>query len=425
MYGCWHIAMSLVRQVGTLLVVPHPILSFQGPEQRCKQDRRAGRRALWAVWLVLTMCVAIVQAQTVDPSCYGPTIMPGVVCPGEQTDPAAAINTTTIYAWTVFAQINQPAFPGDVNDTRRVWETWKNADDNSDPSDAIYLDNGHAPQPWHVEAKDSLPTKRLVPIQQLQFLRDQRRGRASSDLMAMFDPAAPLAEEVRTNRPAFNFILANKLYNRQGQYQFASANPGFDFPVASKEVKAIWLELTGGINPGDYYNVMSGGKAYVLVATHVITKDLPFWHWASFVHKDQNKDPTSGYVAPLADYQVIPASLRGTPFENYRLIAELIQTPSGRLVKGRQGAQIDWITRTGEPTVMGNPQIEKGFETKSSCITCHAHSSIGLTSDGALQYNNIPLDVGAVNPQNFQSDGVVYHPLDFLWSLRQAKNFRP
>lgn len=425
MYGRSHIAISLVRQGGTPVAVPHPILLLQQPAKWRKQDRTARRRALWAVSLGLTMCAGIVQAQTVDPSCYGPTIVPGVVCPGEQTDPAAAVNTATIYAWTVFAQVNQPAFPGDVNDTRRVWETWKNADDNSDPSDAIYLNNGHAPQPWHVEAKDALLPKRLVPIQQLRFLREQRRGQAASDLMALFDPAAPLAQEVRTNRPAFNFILANKLYNRQGQYQFASANPGFDFPVASKEVKAIWLEATSGINPRDYYSVMSGGKTYVLVATHVITKDLPFWHWASFVQKDQNKDPTNGYIAPLADYQVIPTSLRGTPFENYRLLAELIQTPGGRLVKGPQGAQIDWITRTGEPTVMGNPHIEQGFETKSSCITCHAHASIGLTSEGALQYNSFPLDVGAVDPGNFLTNGVVFHPLDFLWSLRQAKNFQP
>jgi len=227
------------------------------------------------------------------------------------------------------------------------------------------------------------------------------------------------------NRPAFNFILDNQLYNRQGQYQYASAHVNCYFPKASKEVKAVWREAGTGMKVDDYYSAKVGDKAYVLVAMHVITKDIPFWHWSSFVHKDQNKDPHSGYVAPLASYQEIPASLKGSPFENYRVIAELVQSSGGTLSPSGNGAQIDWISRTGLSTVMGNPHIEQGFETKSSCITCHAHASVGLTRDGVVKYNTFPLEVGAVNSQEFFKDGVVYYPLDFLWSLRQAKNFKP
>ena len=212
----------------------------------------------------------------------------------------------------------------------------------------------------------------------------------------------PLAEEVRVNRPAFNFIVNNNLYNLSGQYQYASTHPGFDFPIASKEVKAIWVEADATTVVADYYSAKAGGKTYVLVAMHLITKDIPFWLWSSFVHKDQNNDPTNGYVAPLAG-EAPPSSLPGTPFENYRLLAELVQSSGTVLSPLAKGGQIDWITRTGLPTVMGNPRIERGFETKSSCITCHSQSSIGMASDGQIKQNSFTFDVGPVSPARFSS----------------------
>ncbi len=376
------------------------------------------------VALVLSLAARI-HADTIDPSCYGATIVSSITCPGEQTDPAAAVNDATEYAWRVFADINQPAFPGNATDTRRVWETWKDADNNKTPTEAIYLDDGHEPQPWNVKPRSAVPPKILSPILQLELL-SQEASKARG-AVALFVPQAPLAQEVRTNRPAFNFILTNTLYNQQGQYKYASSHPNFDFPTASKEVKAVWLELTATMNPSDYYTAANAGKTYALVAIHVITKDVPFWHWATFVHKDQNNDPdpTSSYSAPLAKNQTVPPSLAGTPFVNYRLIAVLAQGAGAGLANTGVGAQTDWITRTGEATVMGNPHIEQGFETKSSCITCHAHASIGLQNDGTLEYNTFPLDVGAVNPTHFNQGGVVFYPLDFLWSLRRAKSFRP
>src|SRR5262249_28909619 len=76
---------------------------------------------------VVTLSGAMDNTIQADSSCNGPTINKNSVCPGEESDPASAINTPTIYSWTVFAQINQPAFPSNNNDTRRVWETWKSA----------------------------------------------------------------------------------------------------------------------------------------------------------------------------------------------------------------------------------------------------------------------------------------------------------
>jgi hypothetical protein len=131
-------------------------------------------------------------------------------------------------------------------------------------------------------------------------------GKNSKLLRAvLFVPLAPEGQETRTNRPGFNFILANQLYNRQGQFKFASEHPNFDFPSATKEIKAAWIELSGNEDASKYYSVTSNGKTYGLVALHVITKDTPFWFWSSFVHKDRTK--SGQYDAPLADYQDVPA----------------------------------------------------------------------------------------------------------------------
>jgi hypothetical protein len=374
-----------------------------------------------ALFLVSAAHISICVGATTDPSCFGSTIKPDVKCPGEQIDPAAAANDSSAYAWRVFAEINQPAFPGNQSDARRIWETWKSADDNTDPTDAIYLNDGSAPQPWGVKPRATATAKPLSPIRQLQLLEEQTNT-MNNVVTPFFIPSNPLAEEVRTNRPAFNFIVQNGLFNQQGQYRYSSVNQSFDFPVGSKEVKAIWRELPAGVNAADYYHAASGGRTYILVAMHVITKDLPFWFWASFVHKDQDKDPGTAYVAPLVAEQPIPSVLKGTPFENYRLIQEQVQEPNGKLVPDGKGAQLDWVTRVGEGTVLGNPNIESGFEQQSSCINCHSHASIGRASNGSLAYNKIPLNVGVVNNGDFLVNGTVFYPLDFLWSLQNAKS---
>ena len=360
-------------------------------------------------------------AQAVDPSCYGANITAGVVCPGEGVDPLRATTTPAAHAWMLFAEINQPAFPGNASDTRRVWETWKNEDDNREPAEAVYLDNGHAPQVWNVAPRLGPVPKQLVANQQLAVLR--QRLQASKRPTVLFVPLAPEGQETRINRPGFNFILANELYNKQGQYKFASQRQNFDFPAAAKEIKGAWTELTAGMDATKYYTATSGGKTYALVAMHVITKDLPFWFWSSFVHKDQTKP--GPYDVPLDDSQPVPTLLRGTVFENYRLLAELRQVDLKTLVKTGQGAQLDWITRTGEATVLGNPQIESGFETISSCVTCHSQASIGKDQQGNIFHNEFRTVVGPTKPELFKDGDTVFFPLDFLWSMSRASDFKP
>jgi hypothetical protein len=106
-------------------------------------------------------------------------------------------------------------------------------------------------------------------------------------------------------------------------------------------------------------------------------------------------------------------------------LAELRQADLKTLVKTGQGAQLDWITRTGEPTVLGNPQIEVGFEANSSCVTCHSQAAIGKDTTGNIFFNEGRTVVGPTRPEFFRDGDTIFFPIDFLWSLQNAKRLQP
>jgi hypothetical protein len=99
------------------------------------------------------------------------------------------------------------------------------------------------------------------------------------------------------------------------------------------------------------------------------------------------------------------------------------------------GAQIDFTDATGRPILLGNSITEDGFVATSSCITCHARSTIGPRIAGQAKANRLsvfkstsPLisDNGAPDPTWYYVDPRKpatrkYLQLDFLWSLRNAK----
>jgi hypothetical protein len=71
----------------------------------------------------------------------------------------------------------------------------------------------------------------------------------------------------------------------------------------------------------------------------------------------------------------VPQALRGTVWENYVL----------------RGTQVDYVDAIGNPTLLGNTQLEGGEQASSSCIGCHARATIGErmpsgTPDGLYLY---------------------------------------
>jgi hypothetical protein len=193
-------------------------------------------------------------------------------------------------------------------------------------------------------------------------------------------------EETRRNKVAFDFIVNNKLNTKSGLKAAFAAGKDIAFPVDAVEVKAEWMPVGPEIDATQFYiNTASDGKAYALVGMHVISKNVPNWTWATFEHQANGgrcdftgchdrfgavtpdvppKTPEGGQYPPClktAALQQIMADAKLAPaFANYCL----------------KGSQVDFVTPTGVPTLLGNTVIEGGFVNTSSCITCHSRASI-------------------------------------------------
>lgn len=320
-----------------------------------------------------------------------------------QTKPTRqdALDWPEKHAWNLFIWLNHPAIdeairrgvpdcskPIGAPGTTAVWETWRNAatevfrpqeppewDDNSLPDekpgsvppDGFSLMGAKPQQLTAFEAE--------APMVSFHGLRGvSEAGPFFSPEDGVFDKSGGFGE-TRINKSTYDFIRNNCLYNRQGTERYAKAiienkKNQITLPVDSIEVKAAWIdfekecakqEKTHCVQAGNrsrYYTANYKGKRYGLIALHFLTKDIPNWFWASFHHVDS---PPNKWHLP--DTFGRPKLLNGTVWENYLL----------------SGAQVDFVTPTGKPTILSDYYVEFGFQ-KSSCITCHSTASIARSS---------------------------------------------
>jgi hypothetical protein len=255
------------------------------------------------------------------------------------------------------------------------------------------------------------------------------------------DSAESQNNETRLNKETFEFVRANELYNLEGQLRAYDQGRELSFPKASKEIKAQWRKIDEK-DRNKYHTIEVTAEngttktLYGLTALHITTKDLPNWLWATFEHVDnQSRAGNEKWQlasrdqfackgeAPDCNKAPTGIGLEGTKWENYRL----------------RGAQIDFIDGRGNPTLLANSQPEQGFQTTSSCITCHSRASIGRINgqparlsvfDNSLEdvktgFASDPGFVGAPRAEWFWSDTEegrkrLYLQTDFVWSLFRA-----
>jgi len=340
-----------------------------------------------------------------------PYVVPAVA------DQNPAMNDPEKFAWqALFIPINKSAGAGQ----NAVWETWA-SDEDTFPA------NPSATQPpaWPATAPQN---KKLRPSLQLRLL-DAQRAREAQDEVRIFGanvvqpPIAPSgdSEEVRRNRAAFDFIVQNKLYYRQGIVAAFNAGKPIVFPIEAIEVKAKWKPITEAQKPLYHWNTDASGKLFGLVALHVISKDVPNWVWATFEHVDNPerckvlgcKDSfgltPDGKVSP-ALMALFKANGLGPEWQSYRL----------------DGVQLDFTSSTGVPTLLGNSIIEDGFVSTSSCITCHAKSTASATGTHLPVFNPAGQSDNGVPPPSWFYSGTippkpVFLQLDFVWGFLAAR----
>jgi len=350
-----------------------------------------------------------------------------------QRDPDPGVNQPDRVAWQLFISVTAyRATPGNNN---ALFETWA-----SDP-DTFNLN----PQ-W---PGDRPSPKALVASALGQGVRRQRAlaAPAAAPPSQSCVPTAErpcIGEEVRRNRPTFDFIVQNGLYTQAGLA--AAFGKPLSFPIDSIEVKADWIPVSqlqawNGTTPDQapslyHINMVptpGGATAVAMVAMHLISKQVPNWTWATFEHW---KNPARCDLIGCSDsFGAVVANVppNAQPNQGYPLCAksgallQLMSAAGSNAVWQNyclKGSQTDFITSTGVTTILGNSVIEQlnaGVPVnESSCMTCHATAAFnaqGSTLGQGFSAN----ETGAPQPAWFNGPGKFdpypYQQSDFVWAI--------
>jgi hypothetical protein len=341
------------------------------------------------------------------------------------------------FGWDLFLYTGWPALPGQrgVPDPAKqfgqpgtvVWETWKN-------SSETFLPDGPPPLGWN--APEVVPPAVLMHPYQPSDSGDvweNMTGNSEVDgFPAKDDTGQDILYEIRQSKSTFDYIVAHTLFNIDGQIAFAKNTGELNFDWSAMEVKASWrwLDTTKpGCQASDYFTANSywaekdqngkftGYKTGLMGLTglHIISKALPQWVWITFEQVNNTtctqvtrRDPIPANV--MAINQQMQKALANTKWKNYELVG--VQTSAGT---------------ADQPVLLANTQIETAFQSRSSCLTCHAVANIAKQKPV-----NLPDDLRKsfvqrnppVSPPYYVGPPPMlapFQPQDFVWSLRRAQ----
>ena len=256
-------------------------------------------------------------------------------------------------------------------------------------------------------------------------------------------PTPCIAEEVKRNRPIFDYIVHNSLNNQTGLAAAFASGLVVDVPTEGIAVKGDWVPVEtllqwipalGSVESirGMYYTNTSEGTEYALVSLHVASRQNTNWVWGTFEHSmnpgrcdDLGCFDTFGAKIP----EVAPA--RGSVNTQYG-VCEKTPALSALMAEKKlspvwqnfclKSTQVDYLAPDGTPYALGNSVIERvvgnGTVAASSCIGCHAYASFGpdgkpsASAFAMLPYNPMGPPIPTV------LDGS--HTFSFMWGVVNA-----
>jgi hypothetical protein len=380
-------------------------------------------------------------------------------------DPDPDINEADKASWLLFIAINQMANSqqtfGAVSTNNALWETWAD-----DPLTFPVSPDPSAPPQWPSNAQTVFLKRLQIPTQfllrelqrqhvppseiksrMLEFQRPHpgmtlaqalKSQASSSRLKPLRIPLVEAGggEEVRRNKASFDFIIANRLWYKQGLAAAFAANNVISFPSDAIEVKADWVPIQPTQTGLYHWNYDSKGTLYGLVALHIESKALPNWHWATFEWTGNagrcdyiGCNDSFGVTPP----NVAPATPVGGTYPAGTLTPALLSLTSAAGL-GREwqnyrlkGSQTLFANTLGQPTLLGNSVTESGQVQTSSCITCHGQASVDMNgnfnpSRGFTNASDEFSSNGPLIPSMFlnSSGRLQYFPIDFLWGIVNA-----
>jgi hypothetical protein len=262
-----------------------------------------------------------------------------------------------------------------------------------------------------------------------------------------------IAEEVRRNRDAFDYIVNNGLYTQAG-LKTAFAGPGINFPTSAIELKLDWtpeatlitwlnnngVQTPTGFVQQNYYTTVVAGTTYALLSMHISTKQLPNWLWATFEHQlNPGRCDTMGCYDKFgatengSSIQPLPTPQPGAAQNQYPACAKspalaALFTGAGLAAVWNnyclKATQVDFLSTQnatiGQPVIDGDSVIERITANvpiaQSSCTTCHAYAAV--TAQGCVSIKDnpglvSPSPVGLVNWAYLQKQKMY----DFVWGV--------
>ena len=377
---------------------------------------------------------------------------------GNLPDAGMAAYHTDQYVWEKMVRAFQVKTKSPMN---LNWELWSTT--NYAYSDAC------GPVKWPT---DRLPAGALDSPKIATIINNSPQNFAETQFVILtLNFADPYYEELRINKPMFDYIQKNRLFDQNIVYELAKEGR-INFPQDAMMIKAQWLPIKS-VDPAlaklYYTKTINASEAIYgkseettgpvlmgLVGFHLVTHELPNWVWSTFEFagnvglcdfigcKDKfGSDPV--YIAPNED--VNKGYSEGKPTAELLKLFAKFKTPEEFKNYRLKGTQTEYTDTTGAPTIVGNSILEANIVSSSSCISCHARAA--LDNEDPDNRANLDMFIGTTTgldnftpatdtttlgfhpdaftgtpiPADYQGDGVsknsVFYQTNFMWQLAQ------
>jgi hypothetical protein len=321
----------------------------------------------------------------------------------------AVVGTTEnsdAFIWRLFTEFAAPvskARPSPV-----VFDTWASDDDTF--STTPHWPDPNAPMKLHasvLEAIKKLPGSGLDSVTSL-FPIDVPCKAPPNAAVGGFptsgSPSPCIGEQVKRNRPQFDYIVNNHLNTQAGLAAAFAKSFKVEMPTESIAIKGDWVPVQtllqwipqlgdlGNIKKLYYTNTVDAVE-YALVSLHVTSRQNPNWVWGTFEHQlnPGRCDSIGCFDSFGAEIpEVFPnrtaintqygACPKTPPLKAMMVKANLSPVWENYCLKS---TEVEYTAADGTPYALGNSVIEgivgNGTVAASSCIACHVYASFGST----------------------------------------------
>lgn len=383
------------------------------------------------ILVVLLGCPPPAEPPPQDPGPAEGTVVVAVPSRGGAVD--GSTQGSDEFIWNLFTQFMAPAVPSQPSPV--VFETW--ASDADTFSTSPHWPEPGEPKKFQRSVLGAQTTRHFNPI-------DVPCNNNVNAAVGGFPTTGCIAEEVKRNRPQFDYIVDNKLNTKAGLAD-AYAN-GFDvaMPTSAIAVKGDWIpvkdvlewipELEGSIDRLRelYYTATSDGVEYALVALHVSSRQNTNWVWGTYEH---HLNPgrcdnigcfdSFGAVIPAVAPNNTTVNTQYGPCQKTQPLLDLMAQANLSPVWQNyclKSTQVDYSAEDDTPYALGSSVIERitgnGTVSASSCIACHVYASFGPEGTPTVAATNML----PYNPTGPPIDGVLEGSLqfDFMWGVLLA-----